>query len=246
MPSNAVAFAVPHRPAAGASGYSVSARQSFESFRRLLESRRLIAAACLDADIDVDKRERSGRDVGNSRCLADRLRLHVAQFSLHLSRESANRLVVEPDRNVTLLGLFLKHAINDRGEILVTGLYPGGTSAPALRTPASMWIGPGKFTPGTLVRNGTTATQNITMTNVGTDRDSGHSFDCLAWTDFGCDPHQRSGRHPIRVSDRQSLRRCERNGLRRGSDKYTVHAHVFVSGRAIKYTPHVLATKAPR
>src|SRR5580658_5837750 len=70
-----------------------------------LESRRLFSPPALNLDINIDQRNRRRRHAGNARGLPDRLRDDLAQFLLHLARQPAHCLVIEPIRNAALLGL---------------------------------------------------------------------------------------------------------------------------------------------
>src|SRR5208283_1618857 len=71
-----------------------------------LNGRGLFPPARLNLDIDVDERNRGGRDSGNTRSLPDGLRLHLAQLLLHFARQAADGVVVEPLGDVALLGFF--------------------------------------------------------------------------------------------------------------------------------------------
>jgi hypothetical protein len=66
-------------------------------------------------------------------------------------------------------GLLLKQAIaiNNAGQILATGVYPGA-GASVLLTPNALVINPVLVTKGTLVINGTTYSQTVTVQNLGT------------------------------------------------------------------------------
>jgi hypothetical protein len=66
-------------------------------------------------------------------------------------------------------GLLLKEAIaiNDVGQILGSGVYPGGSGATILLTPAASWIQSVNVTKGVVQWHGTTATQTVTVTNIG-------------------------------------------------------------------------------
>jgi hypothetical protein len=66
-------------------------------------------------------------------------------------------------------GLLLKEAIaiNDAGQILCQGVYPGA-NASVLLTPNALVINPVSVSTGILQQNGSTYTQTITVTNLGT------------------------------------------------------------------------------
>jgi hypothetical protein len=67
-------------------------------------------------------------------------------------------------------GLLLKYAIaiNDAGQILASGVYPGGTGAAILLTPNALVINKVTVTLGVLQHNGSNYTQTVTVTNKGT------------------------------------------------------------------------------
>jgi probable HAF family extracellular repeat protein len=67
-------------------------------------------------------------------------------------------------------GLLLKQAIaiNIAGQILATGVYPGGTGATILLTPNALVINPVVVTKGPMQISGTTYSQTITAQNNGT------------------------------------------------------------------------------
>ena len=66
-------------------------------------------------------------------------------------------------------GLFLRQgiAINDSGQILCAGVYPGVGAATVLLTPRALVTNPVAFTLGPINSNGTTYTQTIRVTNNG-------------------------------------------------------------------------------
>ena len=72
-------------------------------------------------------------------------------------------------------GLLLKYAIsiNDAGQILAFGVYPGGTGASILLTPNALVINKVTIKPGPLQHSGSNYTQTITVTNKGTTTISG-------------------------------------------------------------------------
>lgn len=67
-------------------------------------------------------------------------------------------------------GLLLKEAIaiNDFGQIVLSGVYPGGTGATILLTPAANWTQPVQVSKGVIQIQGTGYTQTIQVTNTGT------------------------------------------------------------------------------
>ena len=66
----------------------------------------LVAAARLNLNVNIDQRHRGWSDSGNARGVAERSRLHLAEFFLHLAREPADRAVIESVGNGALLGFF--------------------------------------------------------------------------------------------------------------------------------------------
>jgi hypothetical protein len=145
-------------------------------------------------------------------------------------------------------GLFLRHvvAINDRGQMLVNGQYPGA-SATVLLTPAAMWIGPVKFTPGTVVKNGTTATQTITVTNIGTTAIPGNVSIALDGLTSGVTLTNSTGTTQYASPINSSYVDVSTTDLAVGATTASFTLTFSYSGAGnINYTPRVLATKAPR
>jgi len=71
--------------------------------------------------------------------------------------------------NDSINGLLLKYAIaiNDAGQILCTGVYPG-SSASILLTPNALVINPVTVTLGKVIPTGSTYSQTVIVTNRGT------------------------------------------------------------------------------
>ena len=60
---------------------------------------RLVPLPALDFDVDVDERDGRGRDAGDAAGLAESAWANAVEFLVHLAREAADRLVVEPVRD---------------------------------------------------------------------------------------------------------------------------------------------------
>ena len=71
-----------------------------------LQCRSLLAAAGLDFYVNVHEGDCRRRDAWDAARLAERLWLDLAQLFLHLAREAADGVVVEPVRDAALLGFF--------------------------------------------------------------------------------------------------------------------------------------------
>lgn len=145
-------------------------------------------------------------------------------------------------------GLFLKLAIaiNDQGQILAKGLYPGGTGATVLLSPASTWIGAVTFTKGTLVRNGTTATQTITVTNAGAVAIPGTVSIALDGLTSGATLTNAVGTTQYASPIGSPYVDVTASDLAPGATSASFTLTFSSPGGAIKYGPRVLATQSPR
>jgi hypothetical protein len=144
-------------------------------------------------------------------------------------------------------GLFLRHvvAINDRGQMLVKGFY-SGTAATVLLTPASTWIGAVTFTKGKLVRNGTTATQTITVTNAGATVIPGTVSIALDGLTPAATLTNAAGVTQFASPIGSPYVDVSATDLAAGATTASFTLTFSSPGGAIKYTPRVLASKAPR
>jgi hypothetical protein len=145
-------------------------------------------------------------------------------------------------------GLFLRHvvAINDRAQMLVNGQYPGGTSATVLLTPSSMWIGAVTFTKGTPIRKGTTVTQTITVTNNGATAIPGIVSIALDGLTSGATLTNAVGTTQYASPIGSPYVDVNASDLATGATSASFTLTFSSPGGAIKYTPRVLAMKAPR
>ena len=145
-------------------------------------------------------------------------------------------------------GLFLREAIaiNDRGQILCLGLYPGGTGAPTLLTPAAIWIQPVTFAKGTLLHHGTTYTQTITVTNTGGNAIPGTVSIALDGLTSGATVTNATGLTQYAGPFGSPYVDVSASDLAPGATTASFTLMFSYSGSGIKYAPRVLATAAPR
>ena len=144
-------------------------------------------------------------------------------------------------------GLFLRHvvAINDRGQMLVIGQFPGA-GATVLLTPASMWNGTVTFTKGTPQRSGTTVTQTITVTNTGAAAIPGTVSIALDGLTSGAVLTNASGSTQYASPILSPYVDVSTSDLAPGATTASFTLTFSSPGGTIKYTPRVLARNAPR
>ena len=144
-------------------------------------------------------------------------------------------------------GLFLRHvvAINDRGQMLVNGQYPGA-GATVLLTPSSMWIGAVTFTKGKATRKGTTVTQTITVTNTGATAIPGTVSIALDGLTSGATLTNAAGTTQYASPIGSPYVDVSASDVAAGATTVSFTLTFSSPGGTIKYTPRVLATNAPR
>jgi hypothetical protein len=134
------------------------------------------------------------------------------------------------------------YAINDRGQILCAG-----SSATILLTPAATWIQPVTFAKGTLHQNGTTYTQTITVTNTGSNVIPGSISIALDGLTSGITLANATGTTQFAGPFGSPYVDVSSSDL---APSATTAAFTLTFSNpahaAVKYTPRVLATLAPR
>ena len=150
--------------------------------------------------------------------------------------------------NDSINGLHLVHpvAINNAGQILVTGTYPGGTGATVLLQPNAMVFSPVSVTKGPMQINGTTYSQTVTVTNKGTAAITGPISVALDGLTAGVTLTKKTGT-TVYSGPGSAYVNVSSSELQPGA---TTAAFTLVfsdpSLKTINYTPRVLGSAAPR
>jgi probable HAF family extracellular repeat protein len=145
-------------------------------------------------------------------------------------------------------GLFLREAIaiNDAGQILCSGNYPGA-GATVLLTPAANWIQPVTVTTGKIQKHGSTASQTVTVTNTGTKAIPGSISIALDGLTSGVTLTNATGTTKYAGPFGSQYVDVSSSDLASGATTPTFTLTFSNPGNgAIKYKARVLATAAPR
>lgn len=146
-------------------------------------------------------------------------------------------------------GLFLRETvgINDAGQILCAGLYPGGTGATILLTPAASWIQPVQVDKGPVQRHAINSTQLVQVTNTGTNVIPGPISIALDGLTSGITLTNASGKTKYAGPFGSQYVDVSSSDLPPGATTPTFTLMFSGPGVAqIKYTARVLAGTAPR
>ena len=145
-------------------------------------------------------------------------------------------------------GLLLKKAIaiNNAGQILATGVYPGGTGATILLTPNALVINPVVVTMGNFHISGTTYKQSVTVQNSGTSTIPGPISVALDGLTAGVTLTNKTGK-TVYTGPGSVYVDVSSSDLAAGG---TTAAFTLVFSnpqlKTIHYTPRVLGSSAPR
>jgi hypothetical protein len=145
-------------------------------------------------------------------------------------------------------GLLLKQAIaiNNAGQILATGVYPGGTGASILLTPNALVSNPVLVTKGPIQINGTTYSQTVTVQNNGTTTIAGPISVALDGLTAGVILTNKTGKTAY-TGPGSVYANVSSSDLAAGA---TTAAFTLVFSnpqlKTINYTARVLGTSAPR